>query len=121
MKRIITGILALAAVLTLVFGLAGCGTNEKRQEALDKHTAIALSFNEVATMINENADDLDVVVMSNYQQMSELLNTYTDILQSGREISDEKYDEMIAWFDDVDVWIQDTKAEIEALLSDAEQ
>lgn len=53
--------------------------------------------------------------------MSELLNTYTDILQSGREISDEKYDEMIAWFDDVDVWIQDTKAEIEAMLSDAEQ
>ncbi|MGN0171924.1 MAG: hypothetical protein ACI39E_03980, partial [Acutalibacteraceae bacterium] len=105
MKRAITGILALVMIFTMA--LTGCTANEKRQEALDKHTAIATAFNEVATLINENADSLDVTVISRYQQMSELLNTYTDILQGGGEISDEKYDEMIAWFDEVEDWIQD--------------
>ena len=121
MKRTITGILAVVMVLTLVFGLTSCGTSEKKQEALDKHTAIAAAFNEVAIMINENAGSLDASVISDCQQMSELLNKYTDILQSGQEISDEKYDEMIAWFDQVEEWIQDTRAEIESMLSGAEQ
>lgn len=121
MKRTITGILAMVMVLTLAFGLTSCGTSEKKQEALDKHTTIATAFNEVAILINENSDNLDNTVISNYQQMSELLNKYTDILQGDQEISDEKYDEMIAWFDDVEVWIQDTKAEIETMISGAEQ
>ena len=121
MKRTITGILALVVVLTLAFSLISCGTNEKRQEALDKHTAVAIAFNEVATLINENSYYLDATVISDYQQMSQLLNRYTEILQGNQEISDEKYDEMIAWFDQVEEWIQDTKAEIESMLSGAEQ
>lgn len=121
MKKTITGILALVMAVTLALSLTSCGTSEKKQEALDKHTAIAVAFNEVAVMINENSDNLDISVISTYQQMSELLNKYTDILQGDGEISDEKYDEMIAWFDQVEDWIQDTKAEIETMLSEAEQ
>lgn len=120
MKRTITGILAMVMVLTLAFGLTGCAINEKRQAALEKHTEIATAFNEVAIMINDNSEYLDETVIYNYQQMSELLNKYTDILQGDGEISDEKYDEMLAWFDDVEIWIQDTRAEIETMISEAE-
>ena len=121
MRKSIAVIITLVTVITLLFSFTSCGTNEKKQEALDKHTEIALAFNEVAIIINENIDRLDASVVSDYQQMSELLNKYTDILQGDQEISDEKYDEMIAWFDQVEGWIQDTKAEIESMLSESEQ
>lgn len=121
MKKAVSMILAATIICTLALGLTGCGTNEKKQEAIEKHTAIAISFNEVATMVNENADILDGTVISTYNQMAELLNRYTEILQGDQDIPDEKYDEMIAWFDDVEYWIEDTKAEIEVMISEAEQ
>ncbi len=122
MKKAVMGILSVVMVLTLAFSLVGCGVDsEKKQEAIERHTQIAASFNEVATLINDNADLLDNEVITAYREMSDLLNVYTDILNGDQEISDEKYDEMIKWFDSVDEWVAETKSDIEATLAAAEQ
>ena len=112
MKKTVT---VLSVVLALIFmlGLVGCGENEKKQEAVDKHTEVALAFNDVAVLINANKDFIDSDLVDTYRQMSELLNQYTAILQGDAEISDEKYDEMISWFDEVLTWVGQTKSYIE--------
>ena len=116
MKKTLT-VLSVVLVIAAMIGLVGCGVSEKKQEAIDKHTEVALAFNEVATLINDNKDALDSDVIDTYQQMSTLLNQYTEILQGDAEISDEKYDEMIAWFDKVQKWIGETKTYIDTELN----
>ena len=116
MKKTMT-VFSVVLALILMIGLAGCGESAKKQEAIDKHTEVAVAFNEVATLINENKDFLDTDVVDTYQQMSDLLNQYTEILQGDAEISDEKYDEMIAWFDKVQKWIGETKTYIDTELN----
>ena len=116
MKKTLT-VLSVVLVLVMMIGLVGCGVSEKKQEAIDKHTEVALAFNEVATLINDNKDALDSDVIDTYQQMSTLLNQYTEILQGDAEIDDAKYDEMIAWFDEVQTWIGETKTSIEDMLN----
>lgn len=116
MKKTLT-VLSIVLVIAAMIGLVGCGVSEKKQEAIDKHTEVALAFNEVATLINDNKDALDSDVIDTYQQMSTLLNQYTEILQGDAEINDAKYDEMIAWFDEVQTWIGETKTSIEDMLN----
>ena len=118
MKKTFVSIMSITMVLSLLFCLSGCGVSEKKQQAIDKHTAVSVSFNEVANLINENKEALGDEIISNYQQMSDLLNQYTEILNGNAEITDEKYDEMIAWFDQVKEWIEKTKAEIEERIGD---
>ena len=57
---------------------------------------------------------------STFQQMSELLSQYKDILEGDSEIEDDKYDEMIEWFGTAESWISDAKAEIETALADVQ-
>ena len=115
MKRTVT-VLSLVLVLILTIGLVGCGESEKKQEAIDKHTEVALAFNGVATLINENKEWIDSDTLDVYRQMSDLLNQYTEILQGDAELEDAKYDEMIAWFDQVLTWVNETKTYIETEL-----
>ena len=46
-----TVISAMLAIVMLI-GLVGCGDSEKKQEAISKHTEVALAFNDVAALIN---------------------------------------------------------------------
>ena len=115
MKRTVTA-LSLVLVLILTIGLVGCGESEKKQEAIDKHTEVALAFSGVATLINENKEWIDSDTLDVYRQMSDLLNQYTEILQGDAELEDAKYDEMIAWFDQVLTWVNETKTYIETEL-----
>ena len=115
-KAVMTVISAMLAIVMLI-GLVGCGDSEKKQEAISKHTEVALAFNDVAALINENKDFLDSDIVDTYKQMSALLNQYTEILQGDAEIEDSKYDEMIEWFDQVQTWIGETKTYIETELN----
>ncbi len=113
MKKTMAVLSALLA-LVMMIGLVGCGQqNEKKQEAIEKHTKVALEFNEVANLINENKDMIDSDLVDTYVQMSDLLNQYTEILKGDTELEDEKYDEMMAWFDQVSTWVSTTKTAIE--------
>lgn len=117
MKKTVKNIFAFVLVFTFIFSLTGCLVNEKKEEAIEKHAAVATSFNEVATLINNNSDKINSEVISTYQEMSNLLNQYTQILESDEDLSDEKYDEMINWFKSVEDWVKETKTEIEAMVN----
>ena len=106
-----TVISAMLAIVMLI-GLVGCGDSEKKQEVISKHTEVALAFNDVAALINENKDFLDSDIVDTYQQMSALLNQYTEILQGDAEIEDSKYDEMIEWFGSVKDWVAAVKDDV---------
>ena len=79
-KKTLSKILAAITVLALVFCLAGCG-NSKKDEAIDAFNSTSASFNEVATLINENSSAIDGDIIETFQEMSALLSQYKDILE----------------------------------------
>lgn len=119
MKKVLTALLSVTVILSLVLCLSGCSVNEKQQEAIDAFNTTSASFNEVATLIN-NSDAIDDEIISTFQEMSALLTQYKDILEGDDDISDEKYDEMIKWFSDVQTWSKDAKTDIETALTNAQ-
>lgn len=114
MKKVSAVLTSAIMVLAMLFCLAGCGENPKKQKAIDAFNATSTAFNEVANLVNANADKLDDEAITTFQQMSDLLSTYKDILESDAEIEDDKYDEMIEWFGTAKKWIKEIKAELNA-------
>ena len=112
MKKTITKLLALLLALAMVFGLTACGENTKKDEAIDAFNKTSTAFNEVANIVNENTDSMKEDDIKTFQEMSELLTTYKNLLEGDGEISDEKYDEMITWFGTVQNWISQVKTEL---------
>lgn len=112
MKKTSTKLLALLLALVMVFGLTACGENPKKDEAIDAFNKTSTAFNEVANIVNENADSMKEDDIKTFQEMSELLTTYKNLLEGDGEISDEKYDEMITWFSTVQNWISQVKTEL---------
>ncbi len=109
-----------AMAVMMVLSLAACGENEKKQEAIDAFNATANTFNETANLINANLDVMDGEVVSVCQEMSAVLSEYTTLLEGDTELTDEAYDEMIAWFADAKAWAADSKLELETALAEAE-
>ena len=121
MKKGTTGI--LTAIMVFLFAcanLVGCGDGETKQEALDKYTKITASFQEVGELISENPDVIDEAVVSGYQEMSNLLDQCTEVLESDQNLSNENYGKMIEWFDSVENWVKETKKGIEYLIAQAQ-
>ena len=116
MKKVLTALLSVTVILSLVLCLSGCSVNEKQQEAIDAFNTTSASFNEVATLINNNSDAIDDEIISTFQEMTQ----YKDILEGDGDITDEKYDEMIKWFSDVQTWSKDAKTDIETALTNAQ-
>ena len=114
MKKLLALILSLA-MLALCF--TGCGANPKQQEAIDAFNKTTGVFDSIANLINENADVIDDEIISVYTEMSALLTEYKNLLEGDAEVSDEKFDEMIAWFESARTILTDSKAEIEAGLA----
>ncbi len=112
MKKTSTKLLALLLALAMAFGLTACGENPKKDEAIDAFNKTSTAFNEVANIVNENADSMKEDDIKTFQEMSELLTTYKNLLEGDGEISDEKYDEMITWFGTVQNWISQVKTEL---------
>ncbi len=112
MKKTSTKLLALLLALAMVFGLTACGENPKKDEAIDAFNKTSTAFNEVANIVNENTDSMKEDDIKTFQEMSELLTTYKNLLEGDGEISDEKYDEMITWFGTVQNWISQVKTEL---------
>jgi hypothetical protein len=107
MKKIIATI--LLAVICLSF--VACGGTDK-QPAIDAFNATSQNFNELATAINADIEAYDEEVITTLTDMANLLAQYQEILSGDQEISQENLDEMIAWFADVDEWIDAVKAEL---------
>ena len=80
MKKVI----AILMVLATCFALIACGGPD-RQPAIDAFNEAKNAFNEVAVIINADIESYD------------------------EELTQEKLDEMIAWYDTVKEWAADVK------------
>ena len=104
-------ITSLLLALIMCMSLVACGGPDK-QPAMDAFNKTSNAFNEVATAINENPDAYDQEVIDTMIEMANVLNQHKELLESGDEIEQEKLDEMIAWYGDVEAWVADVKAEL---------
>lgn len=107
MKKISSLLLALIMCMSLV----ACGGPDK-QPAIDAFNKASDAYDEVATIINENPDAYDQEVIDTLNEMADILIQHKELLESGDEIEQEKLDEMIAWYGDVEAWVADVKAEL---------
>ena len=107
MKKITSLLLAFIMCMSLV----ACGGPDK-QPAIDAFNKASDAYDEVATIINENPDAYDQEVIDTLNEMADVLIQHKELLESGDEIEQEKLDEMIAWYGDVEAWVADVKAEL---------
>ena len=107
MKKITSLLLAFIMCMSLV----ACGGPDK-QPAIDAFNKASDAYDEVATVINENPDAYDQEVIDTLNEMADVLIQHKELLESGDEIEQEKLDEMIAWYGDVEAWVADVKAEL---------
>ena len=107
MKKVTSLLLALIMCLSLV----ACGGPDK-QPAIDAFNKASDAYDEVATIINENPDAYDQEVIDTLNEMADVLIQHKELLESDDEIEQEKLDEMIAWYGDVEAWVADVKAEL---------
>ena len=107
MKKIIAIVLAALACLSF----ASCGGPD-RQPAIDAFNSAKDGFNEVATYINEDIESYDEEVVEVMNEMADTLEQHKELLEGDDELSQEKLDEMIAWYGEVETWVANVKAEL---------
>ena len=118
MKKVITAILSATMVLAMAFCLTGCGEDSgKKEEAASAFNTASAAFNEIADLVNANQGVIDDETIGLFQNMSDLLTQYKDMLEGDETLDDAQYDEMIQWFSEVQTWAADTKTTIEEELA----
>lgn len=110
MKKLI----ALVLALVLCLGLVACGGPDK-QPAIDAFNKASKAFNEVSATINADIESFDEEVIKTMTDMANVLNQHQAKLQGDEKLSQEQLDEMIAWYGEVEKWVADVKAELDAL------
>lgn len=109
MKKLIALLLAFA----LCFALVGCGGTDK-QAAIDAFNKASQSFDEVANEINANPEAYADEVITTLNEMADVMLEHKQLLESDQEISQEDLDAMMAWYVEVEEWVAEVKAELEA-------
>lgn len=109
LKKIVCS--ALLVVTTVCF--LGCGQSEQQKEAIETFNETTKSFNEVANMINENVDMIDEDLFNLFLQFSDQLNECRTIVESD-DIPDDKLEVLTQNLEDINAWLVDAKAEVEA-------
>lgn len=109
MKKLI----ALALALILCLSMVACGGPDK-QPAIDAFNKASTAFDAVAKTINENIDAYDEEVITTMTEMANVMLQHKQLLEGDDEISQEKLDEMIKWYGEVEAWVATVKAELES-------
>lgn len=106
MKKLI----ALVLALVLCLALAACGPD--KQPAIDAFNKASRAFDEVAVVINADPGAFDDEVVSTMVEMAELLQEHKALLEGNDEISQDKLDEMIEWYGEVEEWVDAVKTDL---------
>lgn len=114
MKKNVMRIAALLLLLSLLLSLTACGENAKRQEAVDAYSKAADAYNVMADKMNNYADVIDEDILADCQSMGDMLQRYSDILNTRDDLTDDQYDEMISWFASVEDWTGKIKNMLDA-------
>ena len=82
MKKNVMRIAALLLLLSLLLSLTACGENAKRQEAVDAYSKAADAYNVMADKMNNYADVIDEDILTDCQSIGDMLQRYSDILNT---------------------------------------
>ena len=107
MKKLISLLLALIMCLSL----AACGGPDK-QPAIDAFNAANTAFAEVANQMNENPEAFPEDTVESMIELGEVLAEHKAMLEGDEELSEEKLEEMIAWYATVEEMIAEIKVEL---------
>ncbi len=109
MKRLV----ALLLAVIMCFALVACGGPD-RQPAIDAFNEASAAFDALANEVNANPDAYAQEVFDTLNEMADVMLQHKELLEGEEEISQEKLDEMMAWYEDVLVWVESVEAELDA-------
>jgi len=107
MKKLI----ALALVMVLCLSLVACGGPDK-QPAIDAFNKASTAFNEVSAVINADPEAYAEEVITTMVEMANLLNEHKEVLENNTDLTQEKLDEMMAWYGEVEEWVAAVKTDL---------
>lgn len=108
MKKVV----ALLLAVMMCFALVACSAPDK-QPAIDAFNEASTAFDALANEINANPDAYAQDVFDTMNEMADVMTQHKELLESDEEITQEKLDEMIAWYGDVLEWVESVKTELE--------
>lgn len=108
MKKLFTLFLALV----MCFSLVACGGPDK-QPAIDAFNSANTAFTEIANAINADIEAYPEEIVDVMIEMANLMGEYKGLLEGDQEFTEEQLNEMIAWFESVEEWVAQAKAEFE--------
>ena len=107
MKRILTLVLTLALTLSLV----SCGSKPDKQPLIEAYNAASASFDELAILVNENADVVAPELIEVLNQTADMLLEYKDL--TNQDLTQEQIDVAIEFLKTVPASMQTIKESIE--------
>ncbi len=107
MKRLI----ALVMTLILALSLAACNSKPDKQPLIDAYNAASSSFDEVANLVNENADVVAPELIEVLNQTADMLLEYKTLTEE--DLTQEQIDIAIEFLKTVPDSMQTIKGSIE--------
>lgn len=107
MKKMLYLLLTLVMCLSLV----ACGGPD-RQPAIDEFNEASTAFDALVEIINKDIEAYPQEVIDLMVEMSEALTLHKETLESDEELTEEKLNEMIEWYNVVDQWVIDLKKDL---------
>lgn len=108
MKKLVS----LLLVLVLSFALVACSSEPDRQPAIDEFNEASAAFDALVEIINKDIESYPDEVIDLMVDMSEALTLHKETLESDEPLTEEKLNEMMEWYDVVDQWVIDLKADL---------
>lgn len=107
MKKLISLFLALVMSMSLV----ACGGPD-RQPAIDEFNEASAAYDALIAIVNQNIEDYPEEAIELLAEMGETLTLHKQTLEGDEELTEEKLNEMIDWYNVVDQWVVDMKADL---------
>ena len=105
MKKLIVPVLALVLALSL----AACGVDKR--PAKDAYNAAKDAFTEFTAIINETPGIFEDSVIETMIEFELGLEEKKELLENGKDLTQEQLDEMILWYQSVVEFVTATKAD----------
>lgn len=110
-------LLALVMTLLLALSLTACGGKPDKQPMIDAYNAASSSFNEVAILVNDNADLVAPEMIETLNKISDMLTEYKNL--QNEDLTQEQIDIAIDFLKTVPDSMQKIKDSIEQDLANA--
>ena len=104
-------LLSLLLTLVMCLSLGACGGPD-RQPAIDEFNEASTAFDALVEIINKDIEAYPQEVIDLMVEMSEALTLHKETLESDEELTEEKLNEMIEWYNVVDQWVIDLKKDL---------